>query len=385
MGNETIARKGKWKMMLAAFFILAMSSQIFAVCIAETQNCKFGYIPYTSPTGDKCCYQDVFLNIASIVLLITFLMVGIAFMLGKALDNAKLSNWAEVELTQVIGTAVVLMLFVSSTYLLDNLVGPAFYKSSVLFPADTYRTNLQTQNEGGYAGWKSVQDHSIFYLGQVRSGIEDFIKGFAFMGAYVSAVSNFGMLITPTDSNIAIYYSPFSATFGPIQNTLSMIFMAIVMSASQFQIQIELLNLGTGIFTILLPIGIAFRAFPFTRSAGGGLIALAFGFTIMLPIAYLVVEDISLHMYGPDGRPSGSQLANQMSSISFSVSSPADMQKFLTEGFAQGGTLRRLAMFLAIEVMLLPLMAYLMVLNITKNIAELFGSHMDFSTLVRFI
>jgi hypothetical protein len=384
--------KGKWKTVLAAFFILALSSQIFAYCMegTATQTCKFGYIPYTSPTG-TCCYQDIFLNIASVVLLITFAMVGIAFMLGKALDNAKLNNWAEVEFTQVIGTAIVLMLFVSSTYLLDNLVGPAFYKSSVLFPADTYRTASQTQTEGEYVGWKSVQDHSLNYLGQVRLGIEDFIKGFASMSVYVSAVSNIGVFIQP-DPNIAVYYSPFSATFGPIQNTLSMLFMAIVVASSQLQIQIELLSLGTGIFTILLPIGIAFRAFPFTRSAGGAFIALAFGFTIMLPIAYLVVEDISLHMYGTEGRPSGSQLTSQIQSISFSVSSPDEMKTFLDKGFAppdpadpQKGSLRRLAMFLAIEVTLLPMMAYLMVLNITKEIAELFGSHIDFSTLVRFI
>jgi hypothetical protein len=274
--------------------------------------------------------------------------------------------------------------------LLDNFIGPAFYNSSVLFPADTYRTASQVQHNESYAGWRSVQDHSIAYLGQVRAGIEDFIKGFSYMSVYVSAVSSLSVFINP-DPSISVYYSPFSATFGPIQNTLSMIFTAIVVSASQLQIQIELLNLGTGIFTILLPIGIAFRAFPFTRSAGGAFIALAFGFTIMLPIAYLVVEDISLHMYGPEGRPSGSQLISQVTSISFSVSSPGDMQKFLTNGFKQPdgtpgtGSLRRLAMFLAIEVTLLPLMAYLMVLNITKNIAELFGSHIDFSTLVRFI
>jgi hypothetical protein len=151
------------------------------------------------------------------------------------------------------------------------------------------------------------------------------------------------------------------------------------------QIQLEIIKLNGAIFTILLPLGLIFRAFPFTRPAGGALISIAFGFTIMLPIAYLVTEDIALHLYGPGGRPSGDTLAGQITQIAFSVSSADEMQTFFTNGFAEGGVLRQMAKFLVIEVTLLPLMAYLMVLNITRNLAEIFGAHIDFSTLVRMI
>jgi hypothetical protein len=324
-------------------------------------------------------------NLANLVVLITFALVAIAYMIGRALENPKVLQWSETELTQVIGTAVILMVFMSLTAILDTTVGPTFYNQSVIFPADTYRTSSSYQQLHPYGGWATVQDHVQHYLESDLEGtLSSLIYGFSTLSAMVGAISSMSFSIQ-VSSSLSIFFTPFAATFGPIQSVLATVFNAVVISAAQLQIQLEIIKLNGAIFTILLPLGLIFRAFPFTRPAGGALISIAFGFTIMLPIAYLVTEDIALHLYGPGGRPSGDTLAGQITQIAFSVSSANEMQTFFTNGFAEGGVLRQMAKFLVIEVTLLPLMAYLMVLNITRNLAEIFGAHIDFSTLVRMI
>ena len=370
-------------LMMVAMFLLASMSLSYAYCPPPQSGdtCKFGYKPYSTATG-TCCYQDIFLNMATVMILVTIGMVAVAYMLGRAMENPKILHWAETELVQVLGTLMILFFYGLSVFILNNWIGPAFYNGSVLFPGESNRA------AGG--SWTSVQDHVINYLegsGGIRGTLEKFVYGFSWMSVFMSALSSLSFSLQP-DPSLSLFFTPLAATFGPLQSIMGLVFNAVVISAAQLQIQIELIKLGTGLFTILLPLGVLFRAFPFTRPAGGAMIAIAFGFTVMLPIAYLVAEDISLHMYsisGVGGRPSGDAIVAQMASVSFTVGSVDDFQNVITTGFAPGGILRSMAMFLAFELTLLPMMAYLMVLNVTKSLAELMGTHIDFSTIVRLI
>jgi len=79
--------------------------------------------------------------------------------------------------------------------------------------------------------------------------------------------------------------SSFSIIQSPLTQALNMVYAGIVdLTAQQF-----ILNFSkVFMFTVVLPLGLIFRSFHFTRRAGGALIAVAVGFGLIFPAGVLL-------------------------------------------------------------------------------------------------
>ena len=116
------------------------------------------------------------------------------------------------------------------------------------------------------------------------------------------------------------------------------------------------------------------------------MIAITFGFTVFLPIFYLIIEDIGYHFYQKDvcSISSPSIGFSQLVGMGIKIAQNGAVST-LKEYFGVGGDFESLTTVLIIQATILPFVAYLVVLNIIKRLSELLGGEIDFSTLVRLI
>jgi len=363
-------------------FLLLMSF------VSAAQECGFGF-----SMQNGVCIRDLLVNASTIVIAIAFLLIGLAFMLGQALGNTRITRWSETELYELLGTAVILTIYLSGSAMLDKVIGPAFYNSSLAYPSDPPRE--------GAGNWASVELHVQEYLqGELNFIKDNIIKSMLWLASLAGITSTISLIMSTGPAAMSL--SPLPA-FGGVQQFIALAMGAIAVSAVQLQVQLSVVKLWPGMFSVLLPLGIIFRAFPFTRMAGSAAIAIAIGFTIILPISYLLVEDISTHYWNwdpPGEYASGKdytacsgqnidvqQLSGDVGSIviqsvlGFSISGIEGAIK----DWIKGNTFRCLMFKVVVEAAILPFFAYLVTLNVTRRLAEILGAHIDFSTLVRVI
>lgn len=349
---------------------LMLTALTFATC---QEPCNFGLTCQA-----ESCVPNLWLNAATVIIVISFALIAIIYMIGTIMDNPKVIHWSKTEFYELIGTAVILALYLSLLAILNDVIGPAFYGSSIAYPGEVRRT--------GQATWATVEGHVMDYTGTVRDSLIDALKALTSFSIFVGSVTSFTLLF---DLKVTLLYlNPFGA-FASIQQAFSAATAAIGTSILQLEIQRAILGLSSQFFSILLPLGIALRAFPLTRPTGGALIAIAIGFTIILMVFYLFVEDISLHYYDAHCggvRPSASKLGD-LTAYSGEIGNmdAEHIQQLISEKFAPGGYFSCVTFLVLMEAAVLPLAGYLIMLNITRRIAEILGAHIDFSTLVRFI
>jgi hypothetical protein len=332
-------------------------------------DCSFGWNVYV-PTGQ--CVPDYLINMATITIAITFLIIGIAYALSQVLANAKLAHWSETEMYELLGTAMILAVYLSGSVILNTLIGPAFYNSSLAYPGEP--------RSGG--SWTTVEDHVNTYLSdELRFIKEDVIRNMMWMASITGVLSTASLMFTSGSSMLSI---PIAPAFGGTHQAIFSFIGIVAASAVQLKLQLEIVGLWKGMFNILLPLGIALRAFPYTRTAGGAAIAIAVGFTIVLPIAYLIVEDVSGHYKSAHCSGGVNVLGDPMNSILSGFGGTGSIDKAIKD-FMNSDSMNCLIFRIGIEATVLPFFAYLMTLNIIRRLAEMMGAHIDFGALVRMI
>jgi hypothetical protein len=393
-------------------FILSFSALAFAQepeyapCSSEQQCC----LGHPCPIGFFChnniCRKDVFLNPAVIMLLIIFAIAGIAFAIGKVLDHPRILQWAESEVWETIGTAVIVIAYLGIIAFLDNSLGPALMSGSIAYPGEgrdsqsvcawistPTSTVVSTVGEIAFPlgqegrAWGDVQNHVQGYIKCVQNKDEIVLGLLIFLNTLAGLFSSWTLEITVF--GMMIYFSPF-AMFGGMAQFISTAIFIVASSIIQLQLQLEIVKLGNNLFSLLLPLGILLRALPLTRMAGSALIAIAIGFTVVLPIGYLLIEDVTSHYYN---QYCDIHLFNSLEAVIQVVGliltgGMGDAERFIgiLQDIAHPGSLLGCAAFIvAAESFLFPMIAYLITLNITKNLAEVLGTHIDFSTMVRLI
>jgi len=365
------------------FLIFTMLSPIViaagaagAECDAE-KPCGFGLYCILGQ-----CKPNLFLNSAVIVMAITFIIIAIVYMLGRVFEHARLQHWAETELWEVLGTAFILALYLGASGILDDVIGPAFYQTSVAYPGEP---GLR----GGSASsvpWTTVKGHVSDYLNADIAYFHEIIKGMNFIGMTTGLFSTLSINIFSATSAFYLVLFP---ELSSLQQFLSTVMYMLTASVVQLQLQLAIVGLWTQIFTILLPLGVLFRAFPLTRSAGSALIAIAIGFTIILPVSYLIIEDIGNHywnVYCKNVDFSMSDILPGTGEVTDALFSTPDFLKdYIKQLLDPQGVFGCMIFKVGIESFLLPVFAYLITLNITRHLAEILGAHIDFSTLVRIV
>ncbi len=325
------------------------------------------------------CVPDVLLNTSTIVMFISFAIAAILFMLGYALDHARMISFSKDLLFQLLGTAVILAVYLGLVASL-NFWAPALLGTNLAFPAsDTIRSDA--------GGWETLQSHSEHYVSCLLEYGKQSIKQMLFLTQLMSVVTSSSVNVVVGTFSQYVPIFPTGGGLIPLASTGMGIFAIIIM---QLTLQLELLKLWLGLFNVLLPLGLIFRSFPYTRGAGAAMIAITIGFTIFLPIFYLLIEDMGYNYLKKDvcheSPVEFTKLKNILKIIGLGFqSATSDTSQLLRDEFSEGGQFDDMAKILVIQATILPIVAYLVVLNIIKRISELLGGEIDFSTLVRII
>jgi hypothetical protein len=328
---------------------------------------------------------DYIVNSANIALLISFMLVGVVYALAKAFEDARFANWAQNHLYQTIGTAIILLIYLSASGLLDQVLGPAFCSGSIVYP----ELGAPPGGARDCSDWTSTQTYVKNYLNGIKAFAVDSSKMVLSLSDCAGMSSSLSIGINV--DVVSFYWSPFGA-LGSLSNALGMILTAIAAAVVFLQVQISVIEMYPGLFGVVLPLGIVLRTFPFTRRAGGAMIAIAIGFTIILPLSYLVVKDVGDKYWNDncgavsttsDCWSTALDLGSTMNPLSSSL--PTDVMNKLKDLFKPGGKYSCLAFKIGIAGIILPLLAYMITLHITRGIAELLGADIDLSMLVKIL
>lgn len=350
---------------LAIFFIL------ISLSFAATECGYFGTYLYNS-----VCVPDLLVNLSTILMLIGILIGSVFYGLGIALEHARIKEWSKDFLYQILGTAVILSIYLGLVASL-NFFAPAIYNSNLAYPAESTIRSLSDTK------WINVQSHSEKYVDCLLNYTKDATVEIVRISSSLSSLASTSLqLISGSFSN----FYPIFPTGGGLTSIMSLVIGALATTMVQLKLQFEILKLNSALFSIVLPLGLILRSFPYTRGAGAAMIAITFGFTIFLPIFYLIIEDIGYHFYQKDvcsiHPPSISFF--QLVGMGIKIAQNGAIST-LQDYFGVGGDFESLTTVLIIQATILPFIAYLVVLNIIKRLAEILGGEIDFSTLVRLI
>jgi len=367
-------KKKSSHMMFAALVLLAMLPASYAT------TCTLG-----SYEKNGVCVTDYIVNSANIALLISFLLVGVVYALAKAFEDPKLVNWAQTHLYQTIGTAIILLIYLSASGLLDQVLGPAFCSGSVVYP----ELGAPPGGTRGCSDWTSTQTYVANYLDGKKTFAVDSSKMILSLSDCAGMASS--MSIGLSVDVISYYWTPFGA-LGSLSSALGMILTAIAAAVVFLQVQISVIGMYPGLFGVLLPLGVVLRTFPFTRRAGGAMIAIAIGFTIILPLSYLIMKDVEDKYWNDNCATvsitsgcwsTATDIGSAINPLSSSI--PTDVMNKLKDLFKPGGKYSCLAFKIGIAGIILPMLAYMITLHVTRGIAGLLGADIDLSALVKIL
>lgn len=327
------------------------------------------------------CLPNLLINMSTVVLFISFLIVAFVFMMSQFLESPRLKNWASNEFYQVLGTAVILMVYLTIVGSL-NSAATALYSTNLAYPGRPL-TNLQTGLASG-TGIQTIQSEAYNYVNCLFNYASNSVNLISELSAYMGVLGSLTMSLNLAVTSI---YIPIIPGLGGVVQVFSLGMGAIAIAAVQMEMQLTILSsqYWFGFFSVLLPLGLVLRSFSLTRPAGAAMIAIAIGFTILLPVTYLVIEDIGSTFAG--GNVCQATIPNLSSVAINTVSSGAfgNAVNTLTGYFEPGGKLYYVAFRIGIEGTILPVFAYLIVLNIVRNLAEFLGGDIDLSSLVKII
>ncbi len=220
-------------------------------------------------------------ELSVLALLISAVLIALAYMYGNAFDQPDLKAWASVEINQVISTAIIILVLFVAVAFLDTIVAGAVEESALpnlkcevgtpcgITIAHAY---LDTMINNAHKDSRSILKQSFNYAKDAakRSGYSCnmFILPIPCLWASIS-VGDEPHLILQTERLNAVldYYNNIIAS----------------MSAQRFFVDNISFRLGPAI----LLVGIVARSFPFTRKVGGLLIAVAVGVIFVFPLMYI--------------------------------------------------------------------------------------------------
>ncbi len=230
--------------------------------------------------------------LSCIALMVSFLVIAIAYALGKILPASNISNWLQKEYWEIIKSAVLIAI----VFLVISLVSSIglILNGSATTVAGAYPSSIQ-----------SLALYSENYLCTVNNQANLSISNFApylfdvslvksisisYGGIPIPPLLEYGPVFRSSIQDAYIFYQSFLVGVNIIYlGPLSSIFMDFVMFlvvpvmvfySSQVVLLPFLIFLG---LAVLFPIGLVMRSLPLLRGVGGTLIAFAIGIAVIWP------------------------------------------------------------------------------------------------------
>jgi len=212
-------------------------------------------------------------------------LVGIAYLLGKVLQQRKFEDWAKKEFLQVIISAalvggLVFLFHPTSGALItvfNGLIGPeTHYVATISGAPISY-----SSSECGLTGIEpnTVMCFAVSYLTALSGLIANVFSTIFTLNFVLDLLSKLSFDV------IVIEITPLSGLNSVVQvfNTImqSLVFLGVTVG-----VEIALMKFIHSVgLTVLLPIGVVLRCFFATRRIGGALMAIAIGLYVVFPLA----------------------------------------------------------------------------------------------------
>lgn len=209
---------------------------------------------------------NVWQPVALTAVVTAFLIVALAYMLGIALNLDGLRKWAKSEFYQALASAVIVGGLI---FMMDIMLNEGF--QTMIGGMNPYKK--------AYRYLDGVMDslYSIYINVYKTNFIIEFLISFTF---YFNAAG--------------LSFSPFELLLSPVSEHFHFQAYVVTMAAILTAFQRALIHLfyNTG-FTVFIPAGVLLRIFPWTRGAGGLLIAIGIGLSVVYPIMFTFVAMMS--------------------------------------------------------------------------------------------
>jgi hypothetical protein len=228
-----------------------------------------GIIPASPIVGAGSQGTAGVVGLTTLIMLTILLVLAALYMVSQAAKLPSLNNFVKTELAEVVGTAILIGIFFGAFY------ATAFATVGVN-PASTTNPTLHFS---GPARSVFVGDCVALGTSSFDLAIPVFVSGT--INYALQAVSSINLKITP--GGFGFTMQPLGGLALVINNltTLQDLMSGIVVAILAMTF---LLAFVYSIFPLFLYLGIILRAFPWTRAAGGILIAMFIGFYIVFPL-----------------------------------------------------------------------------------------------------
>jgi hypothetical protein len=310
-------------------------------------------------------WVDVY-SITFAIISVVLALVSLAYMIGTGFHLPKLQAWAKDELYQAIASALLAILLIALV------------------------STINTTMNDIYGGDPFVIAGN--YINALTVSMTAFFTAAVTMDAVFGVYQSLALKAMPTQTGFNI--SPFTG-FAPLTAMLSLAMEAILGGLG--------LTLGQGVFlsfiktqlSILLPIGIALRAFPFSRPAGGAMIAVFLGFYIFYPFLWVFDNAIYNETILPLAtagviRSLGGAWNNVLNALGIGSSCTENTMSCTTNTPDFGGNMMLalvnaiaypVILYLFIFVVFLPMFNLIVVLILINELAKIFGAEIDLGGL----
>lgn len=331
-------------------------------------------------------------ELTGLALLGSLLMLALVYMLGNLLRNQQLLAWSKFELFQILATAVVVIssiAWVAGMCSFDmTFLDAAHYSDPAYYPPNPHMDDIiqnyfnQIEEVGGLI---------FYYLMSTIKWINFIAKAL-----WTSNPMGIGSVDSPLESLAQV-------------NSLFFFMMGgYVTSFLLLQLQMRMLNyMAVACIFYLYPLGIFFRAFEPTRAFGGTMIGLSLAMFLFYPIVLVFNDYLIWHqLYDPaDPHAVKGELYGAIGTADANANKPNAQSlqqnpKQLDPNTAQGKTMRnglventvsgvmflfKPIMVYMIAAVVLPVINFIVVVEITRGLTAMFGEEIDVTNLTRLI
>ncbi|MEM3753711.1 MAG: hypothetical protein QXM58_02480 [Candidatus Micrarchaeaceae archaeon] len=348
--------------------LLAMIAFMLLVGSASAQDLCSTLYPSSPTSNPATTYYGMF-AIALVIILTVFVVLGLVYAIGYAFRIDKLTNYVKTEILESIANLVLIAIF-------SGGIGVAFAAS--VFFANVGMAGLQEASISGITSPTTVSSASAMYMQLCENYYSKLLSVF---GTVVTLYASSWFLGLLTSFNIGLMPNGFGASFHPfigldpttlffylLQNVaigIIIIYLAIIM----------LTWLIFYLFPIFLYAGILFRSFPWTRAAGGTMLAIFISFYIILPA---ILYPFSFSKVPIPAQQSGSSLLLPPSipGLPTGLASISDIEHFFSSLFSPNNAIEYFVPSLADAGIQLfgVIIALLISFDLIESFAELLGA-----------
>lgn len=209
---------------------------------------------------------NVWQPVALIAVITAFLFVAVSYMLGTVFNLEGLKKWAKSEFYQACASAILVLFLL---FMMDVMLNQGF--QTMIGGMNPYRK--------AYA-----------YLDGVTESLYQVYKNVYTVNFPVEFATTFSFYFNAA----GLDYAPFELILSPVMEQFhfqaNVVTIATISTAGQRALIHFFYNTG---FSVFIPAGVLLRIFPWTRGAGGILIALGIGLGIVYPIMFSYVALMS--------------------------------------------------------------------------------------------